>query len=577
MTRLFNAPEDFVDEALAGFAAVHGDLVRRVDGGVVRAEGMTEGRVAVVIGGGSGHYPAFAGLVGAGLAAGAVCGNIFASPSAAQARRVVEEVETGGGVLFVYGNYAGDVLHFGQAQELLRRDGLDVRTVLVTDDIASAPTAERDRRRGVAGDLVVFKAAGAAADRGWSLDDVERVARHANERTRTLGVAFGGCTLPGADAPLFEVPAGMMSVGLGIHGEPGVADEPVPSVDGLADLFVERLLADLPEGVVVEGASATLIVNGLGSVTYEELFVLYGAVARRLEGAGLTIVAPECGELVTSLDMAGVSVTVCWLDDELADLWRDPVAAPAFRRGAVSHRASAAPSGRGRRARPAPAPVPPEGVGLIAAAPALVAGLVAVRDAIDRERDELGRIDAVAGDGDHGIGMSRGLHAATDAAEAAGVAGAGAAGALLAAGDAWSDRAGGTSGALWGAALAAASDRLRSAGDVGPDAIAAAAEAGIDAIGRLGGAVPGDKTMMDAAVPFLDALRSARDAGSPLPEAWRQAASGARSAAERTRELVPRLGRARPLAEKSLGHPDAGAISFALVVETIAHELEAGS
>jgi dihydroxyacetone kinase len=576
MTRLFNDPDHFVEEALAGFAAVHGDLVRRVDGGVIRADGIRDGQVAVIVGGGSGHYPAFAGLVGAGLAAGAVCGNIFSSPSAAQARRVVEAVEAGGGVLFLYGNYAGDVLHFGQAEAALRASGLDARTVLVTDDVASAPEQERDRRRGVAGDLVVFKVAGAAAERGWSLDEVERVARSANERTRTLGVAFGGCTLPGADAPLFSVPAGTMSVGLGIHGEPGISDQPLPSADHLAGLFVERLLAEPPSGVEPRGARATVIVNGLGSVKYEELFVLYGAVARRFADAGVTIVAPECGELVTSLDMAGVSVTVCWLDDELAGLWQDPAAAPAFRRGVVGAHGPSRTRAPRQRTTPAAAAAA-EPAWLQDVAPRVLDGIAAVRDAVDREREELGRIDAVAGDGDHGIGMSRGLQAALDAGAAARDGGAGGAGILAAAGEAWADRAGGTSGALWGAALTAAASSLRGQAQPAADVLAQAADAAVSAIRTTGGAEIGDKTMVDAAVPFVDALRASMGAGASVAEAWGSAARAARTAAEATRDLVPRLGRARPLAEKSLGHPDAGAISFALIVETIAEQLEVRS
>jgi D-erythrulose 4-kinase len=574
MTRIFNTPEDFVDEALAGFAAVHSDIVARVDGGVVRAGGLPVGQVAVVVGGGSGHYPAFAGLVGPGFAAAAVCGNIFSSPSAAQAERVVREIEAGGGVLFLYGNYAGDVLHFGQAQETLRRDGLDVRTVLVTDDVASAPETERHRRRGVAGDLVVFKIAAAAAERGWTLDEVERVARHANERTRTLGVAFAGCTLPGAGAPLFVVPDGVMSVGLGIHGEPGISDQPIPSADELASIFVDRLLDELPEGVNGSGSRATVIVNGLGSIKYEELFVLYGSVARRLQDAGVVIVAPECGELVTSLDMAGVSVTICWLDDDLATLWNDPASAPAFRRGAMM---PAAAVGTRRPSRPR-APISEAHLGSdspesIAVAPVIVDTLRRVRDAIEAQKDELGRIDAIAGDGDHGIGMGRGLNAALDAAEVVVAEGRGAASALTAAGAAWADRAGGTSGALWGAALAAAAQNLR-AHSMDGASLARAAIAAIDEIVRVGQAKRGDKTMVDAALPFAETLRAEVASGSDHAAAWRAAAVTATDAAAATSTLSPRLGRARPLAEKSVGHPDAGAVSFALIARTIAESLE---
>ena len=198
MTRLFNDPAKFADETVTGFVAAHRRWVRRVPGGVARSTATPPGQVAVIIGGGSGHYPAFAGLVGQGLASGAVMGNVFASPSAAQVVSVAKAAQHGGGVLLSYGNYAGDFLNFSQAEERLRAEGIACRSVQVTDDIYSAPPAERHKRRGVAGDLVVFKVAAAAAAEGRSLGEVADLASLANDRTRSLGVAFSGCTLPGS-------------------------------------------------------------------------------------------------------------------------------------------------------------------------------------------------------------------------------------------------------------------------------------------------------------------------------------------------------------------------------------------
>ncbi|NUS36689.1 MAG: D-erythrulose kinase, partial [Pseudarthrobacter sp.] len=314
MTKIFDDPAQFADDALDGFVAANRRYVARVDGGVVRSTESPAGQVALVIGGGSGHYPAFAGLVGAGLAAGSACGNMFASPAAGQVYRVAKASQTGGGVLLSYGNYAGDVLHFGQAQEKLNAEGIETRTVLVTDDIASAPLEEIGKRRGIAGDLTVFKVAGAAAEAGLDLDEVERLAIKANHHTRSLGVAFAGCTLPGAEEPLFSVPEGMMSVGLGIHGEPGISEQPLPTASELAQLLVDGLLKDKPENA---GRRVVAILNGLGTVKYDELFLLFGKVEALLTGAGLEVVEPECGELVTSLDMSGLSLTLFWLDEEL--------------------------------------------------------------------------------------------------------------------------------------------------------------------------------------------------------------------------------------------------------------------
>ena len=239
MTRVFNDPSNFALEAVSGMATAYPQYVKAVHGGVVRATASPDGQVAVIVGGGSGHFPAFAGWVGPGMAHGAVCGNIFASPSASQAYSVAKAADNGGGIIITYGNYAGDVLHFGQAAERLRAEGYDVRTIEVSDDVASGPRDDTRKRRGVAGDVVVFKIAGAAAERGHTIDEVTELAWRANDRTRSLGVAFDGCTLPGAAEPLFHVPAGQMSVGLGVHGEPGVYEVPMGTASQIADLLVD--------------------------------------------------------------------------------------------------------------------------------------------------------------------------------------------------------------------------------------------------------------------------------------------------------------------------------------------------
>ncbi|WP_007027654.1 dihydroxyacetone kinase family protein, partial [Saccharomonospora iraqiensis] len=333
MTRLYDDPATFSDDMVAGFVTAHPDRVRRVPGGVVRATRPRRGKVAVVTGGGSGHYPAFCGTVGPGFADGAVVGNIFTAPSAEDAHSVARAAERGGGVVFSFGNYAGDTLNFGLAVERLRHDGIPAHTVVVTDDVASAPAESRDRRRGVAGDFVVFKVAAAAAEEGYDLAEVVRVAEHANARTRSLGVAFDGCTLPGGDDPLFTVPAGRMGLGLGIHGEAGISERALPSAAELAQTLVDGVLADAPEAA---SGRVTAILNGLGATKYEELFVTYRTVARLLAEAGLEVVAPEVGELVTSLDMAGCSLTLTWLDDELERLWQAPADTPAYRKGTVA-------------------------------------------------------------------------------------------------------------------------------------------------------------------------------------------------------------------------------------------------
>ncbi|WP_300266624.1 dihydroxyacetone kinase family protein [Microbacterium sp.] len=572
MTRLFNDPEDFAEEMIDGFTLASARWVRAVAGGVARATRAAEPTVAVVIGGGSGHYPAFGGLVGPGLAHGAAMGNLFASPSAQQVHSVARAADEGRGVLLTFGNYAGDVLHFGQAQERLRETGIDCRTVLVTDDIWSAPKEDLDRRRGIAGDLVVFKVAGAAAEAGYDLDEVERVARVANARTRSFGVAFGGCTLPGATEPLFTVPEGKMAVGLGIHGEPGIDEIDLPSADELARMFVEKLLDELPDGVELPGARVVPILNGLGSVKYEELFVVYRTVHRLLEEAGAVVVDPEVGEFCTSFDMAGASLTLLWPDDEVERLWLAPCDTPAYRRGAVSPRAAVSEASVADELDEAPIGVASEDSRVVAAI--VVTALAAMARMLDEQADDLGRMDRVAGDGDHGIGMQRGSRAAAAAAAKAAERGAGAGTTLVRASDAWSDKGGGTSGAIWGVMLRALGGTL---GDDAPaDALTVGAgiKAMSDAVMSFGKAKPGDKTMIDAIVPFADALVQRVGAGGRLSDAWAEASEIADSAAQATSHMTARLGRARSHGDKSLGTPDPGAVSFALIADAVLEVLK---
>ena len=577
MTRLFNDPSHFADEAVAGFVAAHRRWVRPVAGGVARSTQTPQGQVAVVVGGGSGHYPAFAGLVGQGLASGAVLGNVFASPSAAQVVSVAQAAQHGGGVLLTYGNYAGDYLNFSQAEERLRAAGTPCRSVLVTDDVSSAPADQRHQRRGIAGDLVVFKLAAAAAAAGRTLDEVAAAAERANDRTRSLGVAFSGCTLPGASAPLFTVPEGRMAIGLGIHGEPGLTETDIPTAAALAELFVERLLAELPDDVpTATGQRVVALLNGLGSVKYEELFIVYGRVHQLLGEAGVEVVDCEVGEICTSFDMAGVSLTLTWLDSDLERLWEAPADAPAFRRGAVSEQALVQHPVVDVQdlTEPGPPPATPESR---RAAATVVDVVDVIARTVDTHAEQLGRLDSVAGDGDHGIGMQRGSTAAAAAARASLGAGAGAGTVLTAAADAWADKAGGTSGALWGLGLRRIGVELGDRAAPTPAVLAAGLRSARAAVTDFGRAQVGDKTLVDVLVPLEEAFGAAVLAGHPAAEAWQQGAVAAERAADATKDLLPRMGRARPHAERSLGTPDPGAVSLALIARAVADLLSAES
>ncbi|GGV42691.1 dihydroxyacetone kinase family protein [Paenarthrobacter nicotinovorans] len=564
MTKIFNDPADFADEALAGFCDAHSDLVRQVDGGAVRRNRPASPKVAVITGGGSGHYPAFAGIIGPGFADGAVVGNIFTSPSSQQAYSVAKAADSGAGVVFTYGNYAGDVMNFGMASERLNAEGIRAENVLVTDDIASASPGEIGKRRGIAGDFVVFKVMGAAAEAGLDLDAVVRLGRKANGLTRTIGTAFGGCTFPGADQPLFRLPEGQMGLGLGIHGEPGLFDTELPSAVELGRELVRRVLAETPAGA---SRRLAVILNGLGSTKHEELFVLWRTVAPLLREAGYTLVMPEVGELVTSLDMAGASLTLTWLDDELEQYWTAPALTPAYRRGSVGFDAGVSEVVHEDSATET-ADYSSTAESRAYAAQCLSA-LDTTASLLRASESMLGDMDAIAGDGDHGRGMVRGSAAANEAAATAFERGAGAGSVLIAAGDAWADKAGGTLGVLWGAGLRAFGERLGDAETPTPDVLAESVRAFADRIAGLGKAEMGDKTMMDALLPFAASLEERIASGIPVEEAWAVAATDASAAAASTADLRPLKGRARPLAEKSLGTPDPGATSLAMVFTAV--------
>lgn len=570
MPYVLNDPEDFVDEATEGFVAAHAHLVRRVQGGVVRNQEKTNGHVAVVIGGGSGHYPAFAGIVGPGLAHGAVMGNVFSSPSTQRVHSVCKAAESGGGVLLSYGNYAGDVMNFNLAQSQLNAEGIPCKTVLVTDDIMSASKEEFHKRRGIAGDLFVFKVAAAAAEAGYSLDDVYRVAVEANERTRTIGVAFSGCTLPGKTEPLFTVPKGRMALGLGIHGEPGLSESDIPTSKELALDLVTRLLEETPDSCRNDSnIRLSVLVNGLGGVKYEELYVLYNNIFAILKEKNIAIVEPEVGELVTSFEMAGASLTFTWLNDELEEFWKKPTYTPGYKKGAMSVHSgiSQSVSSRDERKEISKGSAESRDCALN-----IVKILQIIETKTSQHSDEYGQLDSYAGDGDHGIGMARGAHAAATAGKQYGDAGAGAGSTLEAAADSWSDKAGGTSGIIWGIILREIGKEFGDTKAPTVGVVASAIQKASAEITNFGKAQLGDKTLVDVLIPFSQKLSS--EAGSSLAQAWRSASNVATHAAAETANLLPKIGRARPHAEKSLGHQDPGAASLAMIIEAIANFLE---
>lgn len=330
MKKIINEPEAFVDEFVEGILLAHPDLVKTPGDDVrvlVRADAPQAGKVGIVTGGGSGHLPLFKGYVGKGLCSGVAIGNVFSSPSSEQIFEATKAVDGGAGVLYLYGNYGGDVFNFDLAVDLAELDDIPTRTVLGRDDVASQPKERKQDRRGVAGILFAYKAAGAAAERGDSLEEVAAIAEDVVEHTATMGIGLAPTILPTTGKPSFELPDGEMEIGIGIHGEPGTRRGPLETADEIAEHIVQALVDDLGLGA---GARVAVLVNGLGATPLEELYVLYRKTHQVLTGLGIEIAKNYVGEYATSLEMAGASISLLELIDERLALLNAPAKSPFF-------------------------------------------------------------------------------------------------------------------------------------------------------------------------------------------------------------------------------------------------------
>ena len=323
MKKILNDPATYVDEMLEGMIAAHPEVYARPEPRVIaRAGGATPGKVGIVTGGGSGHLPVFTGYVGKGLLDACAIGNVFASPSAEQMADAIRLADGGAGVLRLYGNYGGDVMNFDMAGETVEMEN-DIRstTVLLADDVASAPPAEAAKRRGVAGMVYAFKIAGAKAEEMADLDAVTATAQATADACRSIGMALTPCTVPQAGKPTFQIGEDEMEMGMGIHGEPGIWRDKLRPADAIVDEMLDRLLADMPLG---KGDRASILVNSLGATPPEELYIMYRRARARLGDIGVDIVMPLVGRYATSMEMTGATVTLCQLDGERERLLKAP-------------------------------------------------------------------------------------------------------------------------------------------------------------------------------------------------------------------------------------------------------------
>jgi dihydroxyacetone kinase len=330
MQKILNTPKEFVSEMLEGILLAYPDQLKPVDGDnhcLVRADAPVAKKVGITTGGGSGHLPLFLGYVGKGLLDGVAVGDVFQSPTAEQMLAVTKQVNSGAGVLYIYGNYGGDVMNFDFAAEMAAAEGIRVETILGADDVASAPKGEEGRRRGIAGIFFLYKVAGAAAAAGKSLEEVVAVTKKAAAQTRTMGVALSPVTLPNVGHPTFEVKPGEMEIGMGIHGEPGIKKSKLETADQITEQLVSAIKADLD---LKSGDKVCVLLNSLGATPPEELYIMYRHAKKLLSSYGVTVARVNIGEYATSLEMAGASISIIRVDDELLGYINAPAHTPFY-------------------------------------------------------------------------------------------------------------------------------------------------------------------------------------------------------------------------------------------------------
>ncbi len=562
MKKLVNDPRHVVRQMLEGLADLHPGQALLAGEDVILQAGLApaaERPVAVISGGGSGHEPAHAGYVGAGMLTAAVAGDVFTSPSTDAVLAAIRASAGPRGALLIVKNYTGDRLNFGLAAELAAAEGIPTRVVVVADDVALRDTVEPARRRGIAGTVLVHKVAGAAAAAGLPLEQVAAEAEAASAALGSMGVALGACTVPAAGKPGFALGDEEIELGLGIHGEQGVSRVAVQPADGLVETILGTILEDM---ALTGGEKVALLVNGLGGTPPMELAIVARRALALLREKGLAVERAWTGNFMTALEMPGCSLTVLRVDEARLHRLDAACAAPAWPgAGKIAPRVLVEVPKPGDETAWAPAPGP--------LAPALKAAALAVASALLAEEATLTALDSKAGDGDLGISMARGaeaIRALPDSAWATPAT------ALSGIGGALRRAIGGSSGPFYATALLRAARHLEGAT---PDALAFAQafSQAVGAITALGGAKPGDRTMVDALAPAAEAFAAALDAGQPAGGAWRQAVRAAEVGTEATATMRPRLGRAAYLGERALGSPDAGASAVLVWMRAIAGQL----
>ena len=569
--KILNADvSNVVEEMLSGYLFAYKKYFKKIgEYNAFMYKGHRKDKVALVIGGGSGHEPLFSGFCGAGLADAVACGNICASPNPELISEAAKAVDQGKGVLFIYGCYAGDNLNFDMAEEICQASGMKTAHVRVWDDFASAPKERITDRRGIAGDIFTIKIAGAACDAGLDLDEVVRITEKARDNINTIGLATSPGTLPGNDKPTFELADDEMEFGMGLHGEPGIERTKMMPCSAMVDRMYSEIKAEMG---LKEGDEIAVLVNGLGSTPLLELNLVYYELYKHLHKDGLKVHDAEVKTYCTCMEMGGFSITILRLDDELKKYLDAPCYSPYYAKGEFTGTSSFTdaeedeeePEFDENDVEEAEIVRSKEGELSELSAEDARNMLLYIADKVIAKKPYLTEIDSAIGDGDHGIGMAGGMQKAKK--KLLKMAGEENAYQLFeTAGQAMLMSMGGASGVIFGSLYLAGAKGMDPKAVITAEDLAKMERKSLTAIQERGKAEVGDKTMVDALAPAVDALEANCD--KSLLEMLKAAEEGARQGMENTKNYVAKFGRAKSLLERAIGHQDAGATSVWLIFQ----------
>ena len=578
-----NRPETLVEEMCSGMALAHPELevIRKYK--IIKKKTLNPKKVTLISGGGSGHEPAHGGFVGCGMLDAAVCGDVFASPSQIQVYQAIKATAGEQGTLLIIKNYSGDMMNFKNGAHLAEEDGIQVEYVKVDDDIAVTDSLYTVGRRGVAGTVLVHKIAGAAAERGYYLKEVKAAAENAVSNIRSIGFALTSCTVPVKGTPTFYIHADEMEYGVGIHGEPGIQRESIPSADELAERMVTALLDELD---VKEQDEVTVLVNGFGGTPLQELYLFNHAAAKIFHQKNVKIYREFVGNYMTSIDMAGASLSIMKMNRELKELLDDPCQTPAFHvDGPVleSHYDTFADTKKEEQEENFQILTDVEN-SKIENEKITLKNIIYMVDAMStcviRNEVPFCELDSYAGDGDFGMSVSKGFKQLKrewkEIVEEHGTS----IGEFL---DACSmvimEHCGGASGPIWGSAFRMAGKEEGKKQELSKREFSDMLEAAVTGIQKTGeysfgrGAVVGDKTLIDALVPCVDSWKAQIEQKHDMKTIFEQAAIEAVKGAKSTESIAARMGRAGTVGKRSIGHPDAGAHALGVIFTELSQSL----